>query len=64
MEHLLLHLNPVHFPNTGFELDYFLGPGEIVHITADGFTQLKKPGEKMQICSFLMGLLWLSSFLL
>ena len=20
------------FPNTGFELDYFLGPGEIVHI--------------------------------
>ena len=41
------------FPNTGFELNYFLGPGEIVHLTADGFTCLKKPGEKMQICSFL-----------
>lgn len=41
------------FPNTGFEIDYYLGPGEIVQITADGFTQLKKPGKKMQICSFL-----------
>jgi amidophosphoribosyltransferase len=41
------------FPNTGFELEYFLGPGEIVHITADGFTRIKRPGKKMQICSFL-----------
>jgi amidophosphoribosyltransferase len=41
------------FPNTGFEIDYFLGPGEIVLIKEDGFTQLRKPEEKMQICSFL-----------
>ncbi len=41
------------FPNTGFELDYFLGPGEIVLVTAEGFTQLRKPGDKMQICAFL-----------
>ncbi|MCX6300938.1 MAG: amidophosphoribosyltransferase [Bacteroidia bacterium] len=41
------------FPNTGFELEYYLGPGEIVNITADGYTQLKKPGDKMQICAFL-----------
>ena len=41
------------FPNTGFELDYFLGPGEIVQITASGFTRLREPGEKMQVCSFL-----------
>ena len=41
------------FPNTGFELDYFLGPGEIVNVTSNGFTQLRKPGEKMQICAFL-----------
>jgi amidophosphoribosyltransferase len=41
------------FPNTGFELDYFLGPGEIVHITHSGFTRLREPGEKMQVCSFL-----------
>jgi amidophosphoribosyltransferase len=41
------------FPNTGFEIDYFLGPGEIVKITSDGFEQLRKPNEKMQVCSFL-----------
>ena len=41
------------FPNTGYELDYFLGPGEIVKITADKFEQLRKPNDKMQICSFL-----------
>ena len=41
------------FPNTGFEIEYFLGPGEIVHVTSEGFTQLRKPGEKMQICAFL-----------
>jgi amidophosphoribosyltransferase len=41
------------FPNTGFELNYSLGPGEIVHISSSGFSRLKEPGEKMQICSFL-----------
>jgi amidophosphoribosyltransferase len=41
------------FPNTGFEIDYYLGPGEITHVGAEGFKQLRKPGEKMQICSFL-----------
>ena len=30
-----------------------LGPGEIVQITADGITQLAKPGKEMKICSFL-----------
>lgn len=41
------------FPNTGYELEYFLGPGEILQITADCYTQLREPGDKMQICSFL-----------
>ncbi len=41
------------FPNLGFESDHFIGPGEIVEITADGYQQLKKPDDKMQICSFL-----------
>ncbi|MBL7966372.1 MAG: amidophosphoribosyltransferase [Prolixibacteraceae bacterium] len=41
------------FPNLGFEIDKFLGPGEIVSITPDGYEQLRKPNEKMQICSFL-----------
>ena len=41
------------FPNLGYETDKFVGPGEIVEITADGHEQLKKPESKMQICSFL-----------
>ncbi|OFY68546.1 MAG: amidophosphoribosyltransferase [Bacteroidetes bacterium RBG_13_42_15] len=41
------------FPNTGYEIVYYLGPGEIMHITSDGYTQLRKPGDKMQICAFL-----------
>ncbi len=41
------------FSNLGYETDKFLGPGEVVRITADGHKQLKKPGDKMQVCSFL-----------
>ncbi|MFO7668118.1 MAG: amidophosphoribosyltransferase [Bacteroidales bacterium] len=41
------------FPNTGFEIEYYLGPGEIVEITADGYNVLKPAGEKMQVCAFL-----------
>lgn len=43
---------PCGFSNLGFETNYFIGPGEIIQIEADGFTQLRKPNEKMQICSF------------
>ncbi len=39
--------------NLGYEVDYYVGPGEVVLLTPDGYKQLKKPGEKMQICSFL-----------
>ncbi len=41
------------FPNTGYEIEYYLGPGEIVEITADGYKVLKPAGEQMQVCSFL-----------
>lgn len=41
------------FPNLDYEIDCYLGPGEIVRMTADGVEQLRKPEEKMQICSFL-----------
>ncbi|MHB9056869.1 MAG: amidophosphoribosyltransferase [Paludibacteraceae bacterium] len=41
------------FSNLGYETELFLGPGEIVKITADGYEQLRKPNEKMQICAFL-----------
>lgn len=41
------------FPNLDYEIDRYLGPGEIVRMTVDGVEQLRKPEEKMQICSFL-----------
>ena len=41
------------FSNLGFETEKFLGPGEIVFITADGYEQRRKPNEKMQVCAFL-----------
>lgn len=41
------------FANLGFETEYFLGPGEVVLLTADGWEQCVKPGTDMQICSFL-----------
>ncbi len=41
------------FPNLGFEIQHYVGPGEIIHITADGMKVLRKANKKMQICSFL-----------
>ncbi len=41
------------FPNLGFEITKYLGPGEIVFLSEDGIEQKKKPEEKMQICGFL-----------
>ncbi|MHC4398348.1 MAG: amidophosphoribosyltransferase [Planctomycetota bacterium] len=40
-------------PNLGYEVDHYLGPGEIVRITQDDEETLLPPGEPMQICSFL-----------
>lgn len=41
------------FPNLGYEIDRFLGPGEILFISPEGVEQKKKPNAHMQICSFL-----------
>lgn len=41
------------FPNLGYEVDNYLGPGEIIELKATGSKQLRKPNEKMQICAFL-----------
>jgi len=41
------------FPNLGYEVDRYLGPGEIVRMTAEGVETLNPPGEEMQICAFL-----------
>ena len=39
--------------NLGYKSCYELGPGEIVFITSDKITSVKKPGNEMRICSFL-----------
>jgi len=41
------------FPNLGYEIDKYLGPGEIVRITADGHEQLREPNKDLKICAFL-----------
>jgi len=40
-------------PNLGYEVDRYLGPGEIVRISAESDETLVPPGEAMQVCSFL-----------
>ena len=41
------------FPNLDYEVERYLGPGEIVRLRATGIELMRKPEEKMQICSFL-----------
>jgi len=41
------------FSNLGFEVEYYIGPNEIIMITPEGIEQVQPPGEDMQICSFL-----------
>lgn len=41
------------FPNLDYEIEKYLGPGEIVELRADGMKQLRKPNKDMQVCSFL-----------
>ncbi|MGQ9575434.1 MAG: hypothetical protein ACUVUC_08950 [Thermoguttaceae bacterium] len=40
-------------PNLGYEVEKYLGPGEIVRIMPEGIEPLQPPGEQMQICAFL-----------
>jgi amidophosphoribosyltransferase len=41
------------FPNLNYTIEKFLGPGEVVFMTAEGIEQKIPPGNRMQICSFL-----------
>ena len=41
------------FPNLDFEVEYNVGPGEIVKIKADGMEQIRPANKRMQVCSFL-----------
>jgi amidophosphoribosyltransferase len=41
------------FPNLDYEVERFLGPGEVGLLTADGYEQRLPPLDRLQICSFL-----------
>lgn len=41
------------FPNLDYEIERFLGPGEIVRVRPDGVEVMRKANTSMQICSFL-----------
>lgn len=41
------------FLNLGYEIEHFVGPGEIVRLSSNGMEVLRKAEEEMQICSFL-----------
>jgi amidophosphoribosyltransferase len=41
------------FPNLDYEIERYLGPGEIIRLTENGEEQMRAPEKKMQICSFL-----------
>jgi len=43
----------ISFPNLDYSIEYYLGPGEILRVTAEGYERLKQPEKKMQICAFL-----------
>jgi amidophosphoribosyltransferase len=40
-------------PNLDYEIERYVGPGEILRLRADGIEQMRKPNEGMQVCSFL-----------
>ncbi len=40
-------------PNLDYEVDRYLGPGEVVFITPEGAEQRVAPGNDLQICAFL-----------
>lgn len=41
------------FPNLGYEIEKYVGPGEIIRLHPEGMEQMRKPNERMQVCSFL-----------
>jgi amidophosphoribosyltransferase len=41
------------FANLGYEIDRYLGPGEIVLFTEEGVERKKPAGNRLQICAFL-----------
>ena len=48
-------------PNLDYEIEKYVGPGEIIRLRADGMEQMRKPNEGMQIvlfCGYIMDFLF------
>ncbi len=41
------------FPNLGYQIEKYLGPGEVVFVSKEGIEQKIPAGERLQICAFL-----------
>ncbi|MFX0021462.1 MAG: amidophosphoribosyltransferase [Candidatus Hermodarchaeota archaeon] len=41
------------FPNLGYKITKYLGPGEVVFLGKEGLEQKVKPNKRLQICGFL-----------
>jgi amidophosphoribosyltransferase len=41
------------FPNLGYNITKYLGPGEVILLNKDGLEQKIPPGDRLQICAFL-----------
>ena len=41
------------FTNLDYEIEKYLGPGEIVEISPEGYKTIREPNKKLQVCSFL-----------
>ncbi|MFX1323715.1 MAG: amidophosphoribosyltransferase [Promethearchaeota archaeon] len=41
------------FPNLGYKIKKFLGPGEVILFNENGLDQKIPPGDRLQICAFL-----------
>ena len=41
------------FPNLGYAVDRFLGPGEVVFLSPEGTDTRRPAGDRMQVCAFL-----------
>jgi len=41
------------FPNLGYKIKKYLGPGEVIFISKDGLEQKIPPSDRLQICAFL-----------
>lgn len=41
------------FSNLEYDINYYVGPGEVLLLKADGYEQWRKPNKEMQVCAFL-----------